>query len=66
MPESFAIIQDDKTERSWVRHETYQGVKLTECEKSDFPYLRLLVSLIRNSDDPSALMSYVAQHIEGE
>jgi len=65
MTGSFSIIQDDKTKRSWLRHEIDgEEVKVVECPKKDFPYLRLLVSLIRNSDDPSQVMEYVVQQIE--
>ena len=65
MTENFSIIQDDKTERSWLRYENNGKVKLTECPKKDFPYLRLLASLIRNSENPTELMEYVAQQIQG-
>ena len=64
MTGKFSIIQDDKTQRSWLRHERDGEVELTECPKKDFPYLRLLVSLIRHSNDPSEVMEYVAQQIE--
>ena len=61
---NFSIIQDSKTQRSWLRHEQDGEVKLTECPKKDYPYLGLLATLIRNSDDPSALMEYVAEEIQ--
>tara|TARA_Y100001951_G_C11155401_1_gene191633 strand:+ start:140 stop:427 length:288 start_codon:yes stop_codon:yes gene_type:complete len=61
---NFSIIQDDKTHRSWLRHEENGEVKLTECPEKDWPYLRLLASLIRNSDDPSVVMEYVSQQIK--
>jgi hypothetical protein len=64
MTGNFSIIQDSKTKRSWLRHESDGEVKLTECPKKDFPYLRLLASLIRNSENPSELMEYVVQQIE--
>jgi Zn-dependent M16 (insulinase) family peptidase len=64
MTGNFSIIQDSKTERSWLRHEVDGEVKLTECPKKDFPYLRLLASLIRNSDNPTELMEYVKDQIE--
>jgi hypothetical protein len=61
-----SIIQDDKTQRSWVCRELGGGiVKLTKCPKKDFPYLRLLASLIRDSKNPDELMKYVVQEIEG-
>jgi len=63
MTGNFSIIQDSKTERSWLRYESNGEVKVTECPKKDFPYLRLLASLIRNSDNPTELMEYVAQQI---
>ena len=65
MTGNFSIIQDSKTRRSWLRHEDDGEVKLTECPKKDFPYLRLLASLIRNSENPSELMEYVAEQIQG-
>jgi hypothetical protein len=64
MTGNFSIIQDDKTERSWLRSETDGKIKLIECPKRDFPYLRLLASLIRHSDDPVATMEYVKEQIE--
>lgn len=64
MTGNFSIIQDSKTERSWLRHEVDGEVKLTECPKKDFPYLRLLASLIRNSENPTELMEYVRDQIE--
>ena len=64
MTGNFSIIQDSKTERSWLRHEVDGEVKLTECPKKDFPYLRLLASLIRNSENPTELMEYVRDEIE--
>ena len=66
MTGNFSIIQDAKTQRSWLRHENDGEVKLTECPKKDFPYLRLLASLIRNSDNPTELMEYVAEQIQGD
>ena len=66
MTGNFSIIQDSKTRRSWLRHENDGEVKLTECPKKDFPYLRLLASLIRNSDNPTELMEYVAEQIQGD
>jgi len=66
MTENFSIIQDDKTERSWLRYENNGEVKLTECPKKDFPYLRLLASLIRNSENPTEMMEYVARQIQGD
>ena len=65
MTGNFSIFQDSKTRRSWLRHEDDGEVKLTECPKKDFPYLRLLASLIRNSENPSELMEYVAEQIQG-
>lgn len=59
----FSIIQDSKTQRSWIRHQVGDEVKLRVCPEKDFPYLRLLASLIRNSDDPNHLMEYVRQQI---
>jgi len=64
MTGNFSIIQDDKTKRSWLRHESNGEVKLTVCPEKDFPYLRLLASLIRHSEDPSELMEYVVQEIQ--
>ena len=64
MTGNFSIIQDAKTQRSWLRHENDGEVKLTECPKKDFPYLRLLATLIRTSDDPDELMKYVAEEIK--
>ena len=64
MTGNFSIIQDSKTERSWLRYEDNGEVKVTECPKKDFPYLRLLASLIRGSENPSELMEYVVQQIE--
>ena len=66
MTGNFSIIQDSKTQRSWLRHEDNGEVKLTECPKKDFPYLRLLASLIRNSDNPNELMEYVVQEIQSD
>ena len=66
MTGNFSIIQDSKTQRSWLRHEDNGKVKLTECPKKDFPYLRLLASLIRNSENPNELMEYVVQEIQGD
>ena len=59
----FSIIQDSKTQRSWIRHQVGDEVKLRACPEEDFPYLRLLSSLIRNSDDPDELMQYVKQQL---
>jgi len=64
MTGNFSIIQDDKTKRSWLRHENDGEVKLTVCPEKDFPYLRLLASLIRHSENPSELMEYVVQEIQ--
>ena len=38
--------------------------KITQCPEKDFPYLRLLASLIRNSENPTELMEYVRDEIE--
>jgi hypothetical protein len=62
--EHFSIIQDSKTERSWLRSEEDGEIKLVECPIKDYPYLRLLASLIRNSEDPVATMEYVKEQIE--
>ena len=62
--ERFSIIQDSKTERSWLRSVKDGEIKLVECPKKDFPYLHLLASLIRHSDDPVATMEYVKEQIE--
>ena len=59
----FSIIQDSKTQRSWIRHQVGDEVKLRACPEEDFPYLSLLSSLIRNSDDPDELMQYVKQQL---
>ena len=64
MTGNFSIIQDAKTQRSWLRHENDGEVKLTECPKKDFPYLRLLASLIRNSENPNELMEYIADQVQ--
>ena len=64
MTGNFSIIQDSKTERSWLRHVVDGEVNLTEFPKKDFPYLRLLASLIRNSENPTELMEYVRDQIE--
>ena len=64
MTGNFSIIQDSKTQRSWLRHEVDGEVKLTECPEKDFPYLRLLASLIRNSENPIELMEYVRNEIQ--
>ena len=66
MTGNFSIIQDDKTKRSWLRHESNGEVKLTVCPEKDFPYLRLLASLIRHSENPDELMKYVVQEIQGD
>ena len=60
----FSIIQDSKTQRSWLRHQVGDEVTLRACPEKDFPYLRLLASLIRNSDDPNDLMKFVAEQLE--
>ena len=64
MAGNFSIIQDSKTQRSWLRHESDGEITVRECPKKDYPYLRLLASLIRNSDDPVATMEYVKEQIE--
>ena len=64
MKGNFSIIQDSKTHRSWLRHELNGEVKLSECPKKDFPYLRLLATLIRHSDNPEELKKQVAERIQ--
>ena len=66
MKGNFSIIQDDKTKRSWLRHENNGEVKLTVCPEKDFIYLRLLASLIRHANNPNELMEYVVQEIQGD
>ena len=61
---NFKIIQDSKTKRSWMVIIDNGETKITQCPEKDFPYLRLLASLIRNSENPTELMDYVRDHIE--
>ena len=64
MKGNFIIIQDAKTERTWLRHAVDGDVKLTQCPKSDYHHLRLLATLIRHSDNPEELMKHVVERIQ--
>ena len=66
MTGNYSIIQNAKTHQSWLRHESNGEVRLIECPKKDFPYLKLLAVLIRNSEDPDALMGSVLKRLAGK